>query len=75
MRTLPKDVPLEQWTPAWLKMECASLLDIPMFIMLTDAEKRKVGYPVTKDEMRAFIRARREADAMLANPDLIPDAN
>ena len=67
-----KDVPLEKWPPAWLKLEMASLLDIPGYIMMHDHEKRTAGHPVTNDEMRAFIRARREADAMLANPDLIP---
>lgn len=62
----PKDTPLENWTPAWLKMECASLLDAPNYIMMHDHEKRAEGLPVTDDEMRAFIRARREADADLA---------
>lgn len=68
----PKDTPLEKWPPGWLKMEVASLLDTPVYIMMHDHEKRAAGHPVTGDEMRAFIRARREADAMLANPDLIP---
>lgn len=55
----PKDVPLEQWRPGWLKMEVASLLDVPGYIMMHDHEKRAAGYPATNDEMRAFIRKRR----------------
>ena len=69
----PKDVPLDQWTPGWLKMECASLLDTPGYIMMTDREKMQDGLPVSIDQMICFIRARREADAMLVNPALIPE--
>lgn len=64
----PKDTPLDKWSPGWLKMEVASLLDTPGYIMMHDHEKTAAGYPVTDFEMRAFIRARREADAFLANP-------
>jgi hypothetical protein len=67
----PKDTPLEQWSPGWLKMEVASLLDVPGYIMMHDHEKLAAGYPITDDEMRKFIKARREADAMLADPSSI----
>lgn len=64
----PKDTPLEKWTPGWLKMEVASLLDTPGYIKMHDHEMQAAGYPATDDERREFIKARREADAMLANP-------
>ena len=64
----PKDTPLDKWPPGWLKMEVASLLDTPGYIMMHDHEKVAAGHPVSQDEMRRFIRARREADAFLANP-------
>lgn len=54
----PKDTPLDKWSIGWLKMEVASLLDTPGYIMMHDYEKRAAGYPVTQDEMREFIRAR-----------------
>lgn len=57
----PKDTPLDKWLPGWLKMEVASLLDAPEYIMMRENEKTAAGYPVTDFEMRAFIRARREA--------------
>lgn len=65
------NTPLEQWRPSWLKFETASLLDVPGYIMMHDHEKRAAGYPVTEDEMREFIKGRREADALLADPSLI----
>jgi len=55
----PKDTPLEQWPSGWLKLEIASLLDTPAYLWLHDSEKRRDGYPVTDDEMRAFIAERR----------------
>lgn len=64
----PKDTPLDKWSPGWLKMEVASLLDTPGYIIMHDHEKRAAGHPVTQDEMRDFIRDRRKADAFLANP-------
>ena len=64
----PKDTPLNKWPPGWLKIEVANLLDTPGYILMQDHEKRAAGYPVTQDEMRDFIRARREADDFLLNP-------
>lgn len=55
----PGDTPLEQWTQGWLVLEVASLLDRPEYILLYDAERKAKGWPVTQDEMRAFIRERR----------------
>jgi hypothetical protein len=70
----PATTPIERWSPAWLKMEVASLLDVPGYIMMHDHEKKAAGYPVTDDEMRAFIKGRREADKLLANPSLIEES-
>ena len=68
----PQNTPLEEWPPAWLKMEVASLLDTPGYIMMHDHEKAAAGYPVTQDEMRDFIRGReagwRQARAYFLNP-------
>ena len=58
-RPHPSTTPLDQWPPAWLKLECSDLLNDGMFIMLHDHEKRAKGLPVTDDEMRAFIREHR----------------
>lgn len=69
----PATTPLEKWSPAWLKMEVASLLDVPGYLMLHDSDKKLCGYPISNDEMREFISGRREADRLLANPELIED--
>jgi hypothetical protein len=69
----PATTPIDQWSPAWLKMEVASLLDVPGYVMMHDHEKAVAGYPVTDDEMRALIKGRREADALLENPGLIEE--
>lgn len=55
----PKDIPIEQWTPGWLRMECANLLDRPDYILMHDHEKRAAGLPVTGQEMIRFVQARR----------------
>jgi hypothetical protein len=57
----PKDIPLEQWSQGWLKMECASILRErePCYLLLHDHEKREKKLPVTDDEMRALIAAYR----------------
>ena len=56
----PKDTPLHDWLPGWLKMEVASILGISSYVIMHDHEKLAVGYPVTPDEMRNFIRAARK---------------
>jgi hypothetical protein len=61
-------LPLNKWSSGQLKLEIASLLDTPGYILMRDQEKTDAGFPVTIDEMREFIQARREADAFLANP-------
>ena len=65
----PNTVPLEKWSPGWLKMEVASLLDTPGYILMHDHERTAAGYPTTPDEMRDFIRSRQEADDLLAHPE------
>jgi hypothetical protein len=70
-KATPQNTPLEEWPPAWLKLEVCSLLDMPGYILWHDHEKREHGYPVTLDEMREFIRNRREADDLLAHPEKI----
>jgi hypothetical protein len=52
-----KDVPLEQWPPGWLKLQVASLLKKPEYILMHNHEKRKAGLPVSNEEMREYIRA------------------
>lgn len=51
----PADVPLSEWPRAWLVLEVAALVKEPLYIMATDAEKEARGWPVTADEMRAYI--------------------
>lgn len=51
--------PLSKWPHGWLRFETASILDLPKFLRMTDDEKRAAGYPVTEDEMRAFIKSHR----------------
>ncbi len=55
----PMDVPLDSWPPGWLKLECCSILNEPLYIIMTDEEKRKKKFPVTLDEMRNLIRQER----------------
>lgn len=55
----PNNTPLEEWPPAWLKLEVASMLDNPMYIIMHDWEKTERGLPATEDEMRAYIKAHR----------------
>ena len=52
-----KDVPLERWPPGWLKLQVASLLGEPAYILMTDKEKKSIGLPVSEEEMRAYIKA------------------
>lgn len=54
-----------------LSERCASLLDIPGFVRMSEPERRANGLPATPDEMREFIDGRREADKLLADPALI----
>lgn len=63
----PKDVPLSEWTEGWLKMEVASLLDTPGYVLMSDSEREQEGYPASRDQRADFIAARREADALLAS--------
>jgi hypothetical protein len=51
--------PLEEWSTSWLKLEVAQLLKSPKYVIMTHDEKLDHDYPVTDEEMRDFIRARR----------------
>lgn len=51
----PQNVPVDKWPDGWLKMECASRLGEPLFIIMHDYEKLEKGYPVTRDEMTAHL--------------------
>ncbi len=63
----PRDTPLNQWSDRWLVFEVASLLDTPGYIMMSETECEREGYPSSRDQRVAFIASRREADAFLAN--------
>jgi hypothetical protein len=65
--------PPNTWTDGQLKLEVASLLDLPVYLLMTPDEKRKHDLPVERREMIGFIEARREADALLLDPSAIED--
>jgi hypothetical protein len=50
-----RDVPLERWPSGWLKLQTASLLNQPGYILMTNKEKRDCGLPVSEEEMRKYI--------------------
>ena len=56
----PKDTPLEEWPRGWLVLEVGNILNIPLYIMMHDHEKKEKGYPITIDEMKNFIKKHRE---------------
>jgi hypothetical protein len=51
-----KDIPLEKWPPGWLKLQVASLIGNPEYILMRDHEKRHANLPVSAEEMRAYIK-------------------
>lgn len=53
-------LPVEQWPTGWLKLETASLLNVPKYVSMHDHEKAADGYPVTEAEMIHFIKSKRE---------------
>jgi hypothetical protein len=57
-----KDIPLDKWPPGWLKLQVASLMGTPDYLLMHDREKKKVGLPVTEEEMRAYIRRCEKSD-------------
>lgn len=63
----PASTPLSEWSDGWLVMEVASLLDTPGYVMMSDTEREREGYPASRDQRADFIAARREADALLAS--------
>jgi hypothetical protein len=52
-----KDIPLEEWPPGWLKLEVASILRSPDYIIMNNREKKDAGMPVSAEEMREFIKS------------------
>lgn len=50
----PQDVPLNEWTDGWLKMSVAHHLDV-QFLFAHDHEKVKKGWPVSHEELVAFL--------------------
>lgn len=52
--THPQNTPLHQWTDGWLKLSVAMHTD-PYFIAMHDHEKRAKDWPVTREEMIAFL--------------------
>ena len=57
----PKDTPIEKWPAGWLKLEMASLLKNPNYIIMHDYEKERENYPVTNEQMVEFIQNNRSA--------------
>lgn len=49
-------VPLSQWPEGWLKLEMASVLARPEYVIMTDGEKRGDKLPVTRAEMVTHLR-------------------
>jgi hypothetical protein len=54
------ETPLEDWPDGWLKLEVASQLDKPEYIMLHSHEKKAKELPDTREEMIAFLRQKGE---------------
>ena len=51
--------PLSDWRSGWLKLEVANLLRNPRYLIMTQDEKLDRDFPVSDEEMRAFIEAKR----------------
>jgi hypothetical protein len=56
MKTHPSKVALDNWSVGWLKLEVANLTKNPLYIIMTDEEKKTHNLPVTTEEMRDYIR-------------------
>lgn len=50
----PQDVPLNEWTDGWLQLSVANHFGAQYLFSHTN-EKAKNGWPVTHDEMVAFL--------------------
>lgn len=48
--------PLEQWTEGQLKFEVASKLNNPSYIVMSELEKRKLYYPISREAMMTYLR-------------------
>lgn len=55
----PSNTPIDEWPIGWLKMAVASGLNNPSYLTMSDGVKLAAGLPVTEDEMRALIRAKK----------------
>ena len=51
----PNDTPVEEWSDGWLTLEIASILKDASYLIMYDNERRSAGYPVTREEMIAFV--------------------
>lgn len=58
----PKEVPLYEWKDGWLKMTVAGYSKKPEYLVMTDQEKLNRGYPVTREEMIAYIEKHMEIE-------------
>lgn len=54
------DVPLAQWPRSWLVLQVSSILEDPLYVTMSDAQRRAEGLPVSEDDMRVLILADRE---------------
>jgi hypothetical protein len=52
-------VPLSKWPRGWLILEICGIINSPVYMLMTDDERRGRDLPVSDDEMRAFIALRR----------------
>lgn len=52
----PAETPIEEWSDGWLKLEVATIAKDATYLIMYDNEKRSAGYPVTREEMIAFVK-------------------
>ncbi len=48
--------PYEEWSNGQLKMQVASALNDPYYIMMLDYEKEDRKYPISREEMIAYLK-------------------
>lgn len=58
---VPGAVPgVDSWPRGWLVLEVANLARRPDYIVMYDEEREAQGLPVSTEDMRAYVRRRRE---------------
>lgn len=57
----PNQTPIEDWPDGWLNLEVASILDVPIYLMMHTSERVKAKFPSTREEQIAFIKEHRNA--------------